>query len=92
MAKELGAAPPPSTRLRHSPEVNRHIAEATALGRPGLPDDMGLMIAALLSKDNRSANAQRIEVSGGQSIWPLGDPAASAGCQQIGSIGLTTFT
>jgi NAD(P)-dependent dehydrogenase (short-subunit alcohol dehydrogenase family) len=54
--------------VRDNPEVYRHIAEATALGRPGLPDDIGPMIASLLSEDNRWVNAQRIEVSGGQSI------------------------
>ncbi len=54
--------------VRDNPEVNRHIAEATALGRPGLPDDIGPMIASLLSEDNRWINAQRIEVSGGQAI------------------------
>jgi NAD(P)-dependent dehydrogenase (short-subunit alcohol dehydrogenase family) len=40
----------------------------TALGRPGLPEDIGPMIASLLSEDNRWVNAQRIEVSGGMSI------------------------
>ncbi len=54
--------------VRDNPEVARHIAEATALGRPGLPDDIGPMIASLLSEDNRWINAQRIEVSGGQAI------------------------
>jgi NAD(P)-dependent dehydrogenase (short-subunit alcohol dehydrogenase family) len=54
--------------VRDNPEVHRHIAETTALGRPGLPDDIGPMIASLLSEDNRWVNAQRIEVSGGQSI------------------------
>ena len=54
--------------VRDNPEVARHIAEATALGRAGLPDDIGPMIAALLSEDNRWVNAQRIEVSGGQAI------------------------
>ena len=54
--------------VRDNPEVARHIAEATALGRPGLPDDVGPMIASLLSEDNRWVNAQRIEVSGGQAI------------------------
>ncbi len=54
--------------VRDNPEVNRCISEATALGRPGLPDDIGLMIASLLSQDNRWINAQRIEVSGGQAI------------------------
>ncbi len=54
--------------VRDNPEVNRHIGEVTALGRPGLPDDIGPMIASLLSEDNRWVNAQRIEVSGGQAI------------------------
>ena len=54
--------------VRDNPEVNKHVAEATALGRPGLPDDIGPMIASLLSEDNRWINAQRIEVSGGQAI------------------------
>jgi NAD(P)-dependent dehydrogenase (short-subunit alcohol dehydrogenase family) len=54
--------------VRDNPEVARHISEATALGRPGLPDDIGPMIASLVSEDNRWVNAQRIEVSGGQAI------------------------
>jgi NAD(P)-dependent dehydrogenase (short-subunit alcohol dehydrogenase family) len=54
--------------VRDNPEVNRRISEATALGRPGLPDDIGPMIASLLSEDNRWVNAQRIEVSGGMMI------------------------
>jgi NAD(P)-dependent dehydrogenase (short-subunit alcohol dehydrogenase family) len=40
----------------------------TVLGRAGVPDDIGPMIAALLSDDNRWLNAQRIEVSGGMSL------------------------
>ena len=54
--------------VRDNPEINKAFAEATALGRVGLPDDIGPMIAALLSPDNRWVNAQRIEVSGGQRI------------------------
>jgi NAD(P)-dependent dehydrogenase (short-subunit alcohol dehydrogenase family) len=54
--------------VRDNPEVNRHVAEATALGRPGLPEDIGPMIASLLSEDNRWINAQRIEASGGMMI------------------------
>jgi NAD(P)-dependent dehydrogenase (short-subunit alcohol dehydrogenase family) len=54
--------------VRDNPGVNQHVAGLTALGRVGLPDDIGPMIAALLSDDNRWINAQRIEVSGGQSI------------------------
>jgi len=51
--------------VRDNPEINRFVAEATALGRAGLPDDIGPMIASLLSDDNRWVNGQRIEVSGG---------------------------
>jgi NAD(P)-dependent dehydrogenase (short-subunit alcohol dehydrogenase family) len=54
--------------VRDNPEVYRRISEFTALGRPGLPEDLGPMIAALLSEDNRWINAQRIEVSGGMII------------------------
>ncbi|GAB2177830.1 SDR family NAD(P)-dependent oxidoreductase [Dongia sp. agr-C8] len=54
--------------VRDNPEVNKLFAEMTALGRAGLPDDIGPMIASLLSEDNRWVNAQRIEVSGGQGI------------------------
>lgn len=54
--------------VRDNPEVNGFIASQTALGRVGLPDDIGGAIASLLSEDNKWVNAQRIEVSGGQSI------------------------
>lgn len=54
--------------VRDNPEVNKLFADMTALGRTGLPDDIGPMIASLLSEDNRWVNAQRIEVSGGQGI------------------------
>ena len=46
-------------------QLNSFIASQTALGRVGLPDDIGSMIAALLSGENRWVNGQRIEVSGG---------------------------
>ena len=35
------------------------------LGRVGLPDDIGGVIAALLGAENSWINGQRIEVSGG---------------------------
>jgi NAD(P)-dependent dehydrogenase (short-subunit alcohol dehydrogenase family) len=54
--------------VRDNPEVNRRVAEMTALGRAGVPDDVGPMIAALLSDDNRWANGQRVEVSGGMAL------------------------
>ncbi len=62
--------------VRDNPEINKFIASQTALGRVGVPDDIGgafakrrlCRIASLLSEENRWVNAQRIEVSGGQSI------------------------
>jgi NAD(P)-dependent dehydrogenase (short-subunit alcohol dehydrogenase family) len=54
--------------VRDNPEVNKQVAGMTALGRVGEPDDIGPMIASLLSDDNRWINAQRIEVSGGMVI------------------------
>ncbi|WP_398481095.1 SDR family NAD(P)-dependent oxidoreductase [Tardiphaga sp.] len=54
--------------VRDNPEINKVFADMTALGRAGVPDDIGPMIAGLLSEDNRWVNAQRIEVSGGQGI------------------------
>nr|WP_145156552.1 SDR family oxidoreductase [Paenibacillus terrae] len=54
--------------VRDNAELNQQIAGMTALGRAGLPDDVGPMIASLLSEDNRWVNAQRIEVSGGMLI------------------------
>lgn len=51
--------------LRDNEDLNRYVASQTALGRTGLPDDIGDAIAALLSDNLRWMNAQRIEVSGG---------------------------
>jgi len=82
LAKELGArgiavntvAPGPIATdfgggmLRDHPEMKKRMGEMTALGRVGVPDDIGPMIASLLADDNRWVNAQRIEVSGGTAI------------------------
>jgi NAD(P)-dependent dehydrogenase (short-subunit alcohol dehydrogenase family) len=54
--------------VRDNPEVNKRVAEMTALGRAGVPDDIGPMIASLLSDENRWVNGQRIEVSGGMML------------------------
>jgi NAD(P)-dependent dehydrogenase (short-subunit alcohol dehydrogenase family) len=54
--------------VRDNAAYNRNVANATALGRAGMPDDVGPMIAALLSEDNRWINGQRIEVSGGANL------------------------
>ncbi|WP_394005243.1 SDR family NAD(P)-dependent oxidoreductase [Luteimonas sp. WGS1318] len=54
--------------VRDNVEVNAQLAGITALGRVGVADDIGPMIASLLGEANRWVNAQRIEVSGGQAI------------------------
>lgn len=54
--------------VRDMPDLNKTFAGMTALGRVGVPDDIGPMIASLLSDDNRWVTGQRIEVSGGQTI------------------------
>ncbi|NYU08393.1 short-chain dehydrogenase [Enterobacteriaceae bacterium CCUG 67584] len=52
-------------RVRDNKAINQQIASQTALGRVGLPDDIGDAIAALLSDELGWMNAQRVEVSGG---------------------------
>ena len=51
--------------VRDNPEVNKMVREATALGRVAGPEDIGPVIAALLSEGNGWINAQRIEATGG---------------------------
>ncbi len=82
MAKELGArgiavnAVAPGAietdfgggRVRDNAELNQQLASITALGRVGVPDDIGPMIASLVSESNRWITAQRIEVSGGMMV------------------------
>jgi NAD(P)-dependent dehydrogenase (short-subunit alcohol dehydrogenase family) len=51
--------------IRDNADLNLMIASQTALGRVGLPDDIGGAVASLLSDDSRWINGQRIEVSGG---------------------------
>jgi len=54
--------------VRDNKELNDHIASLTALGRVGVPNDIGGVIASVLSDDNRWVNGQRIEASGGMMI------------------------
>ncbi|EQA99401.1 3-oxoacyl-ACP reductase [Sphingobium quisquiliarum P25] len=54
--------------VRDIPDYNQAFADMTALGRVGVPDDIGPMVASLLGPDNRWVNGQCIEVSGGQTI------------------------
>ena len=54
--------------VRDNAAVNSHVAAATALGRVGLPDDIGGVVAFLCTEDAKWINAQRIEVSGGMNL------------------------
>lgn len=54
--------------VRDNPQVNAQIASMTAMGRVGLPDDVGGAVAALLSDGNNWITGQRIEVSGGMML------------------------
>jgi NAD(P)-dependent dehydrogenase (short-subunit alcohol dehydrogenase family) len=54
--------------VRDNAGVNAFIASQTALGRVGKPDDIGGVVASLLSKDSGWINGQRIEASGGMFI------------------------
>lgn len=54
--------------VRDNKQINAFIASQTALGRVGLPDDVGGAVAALLSAGNGWINGQRIEVSGGVNL------------------------
>jgi NAD(P)-dependent dehydrogenase (short-subunit alcohol dehydrogenase family) len=51
--------------VRDNAELNKFVASVTAMGRVGIPDDIGPMIATLLADENRWLTGQRIEVSGG---------------------------
>jgi len=54
--------------VRDNKEVNKWVASQTALGRVGLPDDIGGVVAFLCTDDARWITAQRIEVSGGMFV------------------------
>ena len=54
--------------VRDNRELNRNIAAQTALGRVGLPDDIGGAVAAMLSDEFGWVNGQRIEASGGVTL------------------------
>jgi NAD(P)-dependent dehydrogenase (short-subunit alcohol dehydrogenase family) len=79
LAKELGArgiaanvvAPGPIAtdfnggRVRDNEALNKQLASVTALGRVGLPDDIGAVVAFLCTEEARWLNGQRLEASGG---------------------------
>ncbi|MFC3912893.1 SDR family NAD(P)-dependent oxidoreductase [Pseudaeromonas sharmana] len=51
--------------VRDNPAINQMVAAQTALGRVGLPDDIGPVVASLLADDSGWITGQRIEASGG---------------------------
>ena len=55
-------------RTRDNKEINERIASITPLGRVGLPNDIGGVVAFLCTEDAQWINGQRIEVSGGQAL------------------------
>ena len=55
-------------RVRDNKDINQYVASVTALGRVGLPDDIGGVVSFLCTEDARWINAQRIEVSGGMNL------------------------
>lgn len=54
--------------VRDNEKINQMVANLTALGRAGVPDDIGGVIAFLCTEDARWINGQRIEVSGGMHL------------------------
>ncbi len=54
--------------IRDNEDINKITANTISLGRVGLPDDIGGVVAFLCTDDARWINAQRIEISGGQNI------------------------
>jgi NAD(P)-dependent dehydrogenase (short-subunit alcohol dehydrogenase family) len=54
--------------VRDNPELNRMIADAPAMGRVGLPDDIGTAVGSILADGSQWMTGQSIEVPGGQHI------------------------
>ena len=81
-AKELGArglranvvAPGPietdfnNAAIRSNPHMKAALGQMTALGRVGVAEDIGSVVAFLCTEDARWVNGQRIEVSGGINV------------------------
>ena len=54
--------------VRDNKDINQRVASVTALGRVGLPEDIGGVVAFLCTEEARWINAQRIEISGGMNL------------------------
>ena len=55
-------------RVRDNKEINDNIASLTALGRVGLPEDIGGVVAFLCTENAKWINGERIELSGGMML------------------------
>jgi NAD(P)-dependent dehydrogenase (short-subunit alcohol dehydrogenase family) len=51
--------------VRDNAEMNQFVASITAMGRVGKPDDIGAVMASLLSEETRWITGERVEASGG---------------------------
>jgi NAD(P)-dependent dehydrogenase (short-subunit alcohol dehydrogenase family) len=54
--------------MQDTPEIREYVASITALGRVGLPDDVGGAVAFLCSEGAQWINGQRIELTGGMTL------------------------
>lgn len=54
--------------LRNDESLQKMVSSVTALGRPGVAEDIGGVVAFLCTEEARWVNAQRIEVSGGMMV------------------------
>lgn len=54
--------------MADTPEIRAFVQNITALGRVGLPDDVGGVVAFLCSDDAKWINGQRIELTGGMAL------------------------
>jgi NAD(P)-dependent dehydrogenase (short-subunit alcohol dehydrogenase family) len=54
--------------LRNDEQLQQFISNVTALGRPGVAEDIGGVVAFLCTEDARWVNGQRIEISGGMQL------------------------
>ncbi|TGE08784.1 SDR family NAD(P)-dependent oxidoreductase [Hymenobacter fodinae] len=54
--------------MQDTPEIREYVASITALGRVGLPDDIGGVVAFLCSEEAKWVNGQRLELTGGMTL------------------------
>ena len=54
--------------MEDTPEIRSFVMGNTALGRVGIPDDVGGVVAFLCSRDAQWINGQRIELTGGMNL------------------------